>query len=183
MDEAEVNGAIRPETRTLVGSTRLVLLVSEGNPLGIRGVEDLTRPGVRVGVSTHACLAGAWEDVMMKAGVEVAEAANRNVIVRPPGCKYLVSALVAGKIDAGFGWPFLVVEHPKKLDAIPLPPYLEIRRGVTMAVTKGAKNPELALRFIEYAKSQQGQAALQWWEGQAPAMHAVPENGPDKVSE
>lgn len=175
MDQAELGGAIRPETRTLVGSTRLVLLVPKGNPLGIRGVEDLARPGLRVGVSTHACLAGAWEDVMVKAGVDLAEGANKNVVVRPPGCKYLVNALIAGKIDAGFGWPFLVVEHPKELEAIPLPPYLEIRRGVTMAVTKGAKYPDMALRFIEYAKSQQGQAALQWWEGQAPAMHGAPE--------
>ena len=182
MDEAELAGAIRPETRTLVGSTRLVLLVPKGNPLKIHGVEDLARPGVRVGVSTHACLAGAWEDVMVKAGVEVAESANKNVVLRPPGCKYLVSALIAGKIDAGFGWPFLVVKNPKELDAIPLPPYLEIRRGVSMAVTKGAKNPELALRFIEYAKSHQGQAALQWWEGQAPTMRSAPENSSGTAS-
>jgi accessory colonization factor AcfC len=179
MDRAELSGAIRPETRTLVGSSHTVLLVKKANPKGIRGLSDLGRPGVRVVVSTDTCLAGAWEDVVFKAGLDTAEAVSKNVVLRVPGCHFLMQALLEGKADVGLGWPFLAVLHPDKVQWVSLPPELEIRRGVCMAVTKGAKNPELAARFITYAKSRFGQAALAWWEGRAPS----PSQAPQKKSE
>ncbi len=58
LDDGEVRGIVQKGKRRTIGYRTSALLVPAGNPKGIRSVEDMARPGVRVAVSVIDCLKG-----------------------------------------------------------------------------------------------------------------------------
>src|SRR4030042_4183376 len=51
LDDGEIRGIVRRHERRTIACRASAIIVPAGNPKKIRGVEDLARPGVRVGVS------------------------------------------------------------------------------------------------------------------------------------
>ena len=57
-DEAEDIGVLLKGTRRSLGYRRSVIITQCGNPKGLKRLEDLCEPGVRVGTATGGCLKG-----------------------------------------------------------------------------------------------------------------------------
>lgn len=56
------------------------ILVRPGNPKGIKGIKDLTKPGLRILVVQGAGQIGMWEDVAGRTGsVKLVDAVRRNI--------------------------------------------------------------------------------------------------------
>ncbi len=68
------------ESKTMVTYFEPVILVAEGNPLGITGLDDLVRPGVRLGLGNPAAcqLGRISERILAKSGIE-AGAVEKNL--------------------------------------------------------------------------------------------------------
>ena len=93
------------------------LLVRPGNPLGVRGVEDLARPGVRLANRERGAGTRVWLDQALAArGIAKEALAGYGDEVRSHG--EVAEAVAAGKADAGLGLP----ESARQagLDFIPL---------------------------------------------------------------
>jgi len=133
-----------------------VIAVQKGNPKGIRTLADLGRPGVRVGLGDPKAMPAGIiaERILKRAGVW--ERVKRNVVMRAGAIPTLGNALSLRTIDASIIWDAVARQFSEHVDVIPIPPKFNELVIVPVAVTKFAKDPEEARRFVEFATSEEG---------------------------
>ena len=142
--------------------SRYVLVTPKGNPAGIKGIEDLARPGVRVVLAPEASPPGgaAALKILEKAGI--LEAAMKNAATKGSCVQRTMDDIMAGRGDASI--VELRVTRLKdftgKMDVI------DIDEGLfppapltfTVGVMKSAANPVLAQSYVKFLTSAEGQA-------------------------
>ncbi|GFK92688.1 Molybdate-binding protein [Fundidesulfovibrio magnetotacticus] len=142
--------------------TSYVMVTPRGNPAGIRSVEDMARPGVRVVLAPEASPPGgaAAVNLLKKAGVH--DAAMKNCVVRGSCVQRVMDDVIAGRGDVSivelrvtriplFEGRMDVVAIPEAL--FPPPPLT-----FTVGVMKDAKNRALADDYVNFLTSPEGQA-------------------------
>ena len=123
-----------------------VVLARPGNPKGIATLDDLLKPGLKLGIANpdraaigkvvrdHLARAGKWDALAARIDVQhgnVSEAAN---------------AVQIGSRDATFVWDAVAVNYPD-LSVIHLPELAGAIGRVELAVLAESPNPEGASRF------------------------------------
>ena len=141
------------------------ILVHPGNPLKIKRIVDLTRPGVRVMVVQGSGQTGLWEDIVGRFGdVATIRALRRNIVTFEPDTATAHQVWNApGAPDA---WIALYSEHganPTESDAIRLEPGLEIVRDAGIALTIAGEANPVAERFYSFVHSPEGLAIFKRW--------------------
>ena len=116
--------------------------------LGVGGLEDLARPGLRLGVSVIDCLKGLWEDACGRAGL--VEPVRRNISYRANGCIAIVEAVAAGEVDVAFGWTAFRHLAPGRIEVMELPEEVQVKRGTGVALLEFSRRPEEAERFMDF---------------------------------
>ena len=146
-------GVIDPEFFEVVGCVRLSLLVAEGNPLGLEGLEDvLSREGVRLAVGNpEHVTAGvlAWR-VFEEAGLEgvVEELAGEGRIVFADSAAQAAFYVVQGVADAAITFKVFEVLNPGDLDEVYDPVVAGVSAPVIVALP--VERGPLAERLFEY---------------------------------
>jgi len=153
-DEAEDRGLFKAGTRRSLGYRRSVLIVPEGNPRGIRRLEDLAEPDVRVGIAVGGCLKGVWDDVCSKAGI--IEAVRANIVEHADACGTLMGFIHSNKVDVVFGWNAFKNVWPDTCDAVELPWDIQIFRSTAAQVVSYTRNEALSRKLIEFLTSTEG---------------------------
>ena len=83
-----------------VSETHIVMLVAKGNPLAIRTLEDLGRPGLRVGTANaEQSTLGALTDQLLKE-LGLLDRVQANLKVQTPTADLLVNQIQTGSLDA-----------------------------------------------------------------------------------
>ncbi|MCA1906053.1 MAG: substrate-binding domain-containing protein [Desulfarculus sp.] len=142
--------------------TSYVLATPLGNPAGIRSVEDLARPGVRVVLAPEASPPGgaAATALLKKAGI--VDQVERNTVIKGTCVQRVMEDLVSGKGDVSvvelrltrlpaFVDRCEVVAIPESL--FPPPPLT-----FTVGVMKDAQDRALADDYVNYLTSPEAQA-------------------------
>ncbi len=133
-----------------------VLITPRGNPAGIRRLEDLARPGVRVGLGNpRSCAIGVWQEkTLKKAGI--LEAVRANTCMSAKCIPELGNATQHRGIDATIVWSPTAALYLRDVDIIPL----EHRyRGVVrlpVGVLRTSTVPEKALLLKDLLLSPEG---------------------------
>jgi molybdate transport system substrate-binding protein len=119
-----------------------VIITPRGNPANIRKVEDLARPGVRVGLGNpKACAIGLWhEKTFKKAGIW--DAVRKNATMSAKCIPELGNAAQHKLIDATIVWATTAVLYLRDVESIPLAPEY---RGVV-------RLPVAVLRFAKHKR-------------------------------
>lgn len=145
--------------------TRYVLVTPKGNPGGVKGIEDLARPGVRVVLAPEASPPGgaAALKILEKAGIQ--EAALKNAVTKGSCVQRTMDDIVGGK-----GHVSIVELRLTRLPAFAgKVEVLDIDEGLfppgpltfTAGVMKKAANPALAERYVKHLTSAEGQASFE----------------------
>jgi accessory colonization factor AcfC len=153
-DEAEDRGLFKAGTRRSLGYRRSVLVVQEGNPRGIKKLEDLTEPSIRVGIAVGGCLKGVWDDVCSKAGV--IEAVRKNIIEHADACGTLMGLIHSNKVDVVFGWNAFKNVWPDTCDTVELPRDIQIFRSTAAQVVTYTLDEALSRNLIDFLTSPDG---------------------------
>ena len=132
----------RTSERRLIAYRESALIVPAGNPANIKSLADLTRPGVRVGISVIDCLKGLWEDVTGRAGLT--DKVRDNTTFHASGCVAIVEAAAEGVVDAAFGWTAFEHLGDGRIDVIELPPEHRVYRGTGIGMLSFTKQPDRA---------------------------------------
>ncbi|MDG3006702.1 substrate-binding domain-containing protein [Paludisphaera mucosa] len=156
-----------------------VIAVARGNPKGIKGLKDLARPGVRMGVTNPGtAISGNILALMLrKAGVE--REVEANVVKRAAAGRQLAAALVADELDAAFVWNAVVYANREKIEAVDVPAEQRPQEGpesvmahpslgrieldhvrVTIALLDSTAHEESARSFAELVASPEGAAVF-----------------------
>jgi len=155
-DDGEDHGIILGATRRSLGLRESAILVGKGNPHGIRGLRDLLRPGLRIGVSVIDCLKGMWEDICGRE--RIVEKVRANITTHLTGCVAITQAVVEGKVDVGFGWTTFKALSGNRLDVVRLPRNQRVYRSTSAAVMKQSRNAKAAEDFIGFLASDTGKS-------------------------
>ncbi len=156
LDDGEVKGIVRRGQRRTIAYRTTALVVPRGNPAGIRSINDLARPGVRIAISMMDCLKGVWEDVTARLGL--LERIRPNITFRASGCVAIVEAVAEQKVDVAFGWSAFKHLDDARIEIIELPVAQQIMRGTGIGLLSFSKNPERAAAFMDYLTTPEARA-------------------------
>src|SRR5690606_25991771 len=101
-----------------VSQNELVILVQKGNPLKIKSLKDLTRPGLRVGIGHENQCAMGWitQNTFKEGGLQTEVMAN--VTVQTPTGDMLVNQMRSGSLDAAVAYLSNAAGSGEFLDAV-----------------------------------------------------------------
>lgn len=135
------------------------ILVAKGNPKGIRSLEDLLRPGVKVGVGDeNACAIGkTTRKIFENNGHDWAEVA-KGFTYAAPTVNALGEHIEVGSLDAAIVWDGVATGYVDKAQAVPIPLERNVISTVEIAVLSCARHPEAAEKFAAFLSSEPGRA-------------------------
>lgn len=153
-DEAEDRGLLLKGTRKSLGFRRSVIIVQQGNPLGISSLEDLCKAGVRIGIAVGGCLKGMWDDICSKAGLT--EMIRNNIVEHADACGTLMGLIHQDRVDAVFGWNAFKNIWPETCDVVELPRDIQVFRSTAVQVVSYTGDEDLSGRLIDFLTSPEG---------------------------
>ncbi len=159
MDKALKEGLIDPKSVRVICWLTPAIIVPKGNPKGIKSLQDLTKPGIRVGIAApgSVCLGDVAKEILEQTGLW--EKIRPNIVVEAKDCADLAVQLKLGLVDAIIGWDVFVYWYPDTpMDIVPIPPEVLQVRHIPAGVTVFAWDKKEAQRFVNFLASNEGKA-------------------------
>ena len=142
--------------------TSYVMVTPKGNPAGIRTLEDMAKPGIRVVVAPEASPPGgqAVQILLKKAGIQ--EAVMKNAVVQGSCVQRTMDEVIGAKGDVSIVELRVtrMREFAGKLEVVPIPEqfFPPPPLTFTVGVMKNARDRALADAYVEFATSAEGQS-------------------------
>jgi accessory colonization factor AcfC len=147
-------GLLDLSTRASLWDRPAAILVRKGNPLKIRGLEDLARPGVKLLDVTGAGQTGLWEDLAGRRGL--IPAIQRNIALATYNTAEGIAAWRAQpELDAWITFASWYDRLRDEADLVQLPAGERVYRGTPVAVTRRSTNRDRALAFVAFLGSEE----------------------------
>ena len=156
LDDGEIRGIVQRHERRFIACRASAIIVPAGNPKNISGVEDLAKPGVRVGVSVIDCLKGLWEDITGRLGLM--DEIRKNISYYANGCIAIVEAVADNQVDAAFGWTAFKHLEPDRIEVVEMPKEQQVLRGTGVGMLSFAKDTESARKFMDFLTTPEARA-------------------------
>lgn len=158
---AKRKGLVDPSTEVRVVYLIPAINVQRGNPKNIRGLEDLARPGLRVGIARPetVCVGLYAAEALEARGLS--DAVRPNIVNQAESCEKTAQMISLGLVDAVLGWGVFEEWDPARVETVYYPPDEVTRIGyLPAAVSAFPREPELARAFLAYLVSPEGQAVF-----------------------
>jgi len=146
-----------------VASLRIVIIVPKGNPKGIKALEDLAKPGLRLGIGDKRFSTSGQIVKHMLKTVPYGNDILANVRVETKGHQQRCNDVVLGTIDASIVWGAVAHLYRDRLDTIPIPmQYVDAITSatykkadvrhvkVTVGIVSSAEDRPAVRRFYDY---------------------------------
>jgi molybdate transport system substrate-binding protein len=140
------------EDNVNVGFVAPVLVVQKGNPKGIKSIEDLTRPGLKVALTDpqYSTCGEMVFALLEKKGIK--DAVMKNVENRlTKGHSNIGTFIKTQAIDAGIMWNGVAHTFKDSLDIVKTPYEYDVETRVHIMSLSYSKHPELLKQFMEFA--------------------------------
>ena len=134
---------------------QLVIAVPKGNPKGINGLSDLTRPGVKVALCAEAVPCGAAAKRALTAA-----RVKLTPVTLEQDVKSALSKVKLGEVDAALVYRTDAKAAPSDVDGVEFPESSGAINEYPIIVVKNARNPAGARAFVAYVLSGKGKAVL-----------------------
>lgn len=136
------------------------ILVRNGNPKKIKGFKDLANPNMKVLVTHGAGQVGMWEDIAGRTGnIQLTKSFRKNIAMYAPNTGVAKKTWVDDQsYDAWLVFNIWGVSNPEIGQIVPIEPELVIYRDMGVALTKHSLQNKDAEKFLEFLKSQKGNA-------------------------
>ena len=147
----------------VAGSDRIVaylvpaIITPAGNPAGIASLEDLTQPGVRVGIGNPETVCLGLYAVELLERSELLPGVFANVVTFGASCSKTANLASMGQVDAILGWRVFHHWNPSRMEYVPIAPERIPRISyIPISIPTCTKDIELSRRFIEFVLSEKG---------------------------
>lgn len=168
MDAAVQAGRVAASAAQVFAQNRLVVIFPAGNPGGIKTLQDLARPGLKLVLADKSVPIGQYAlDFLDKAsgsaGFSPDFGANvlKNVVSYEENVKAVVTKISLGEADAGIVYSTdVTVSAASHLGRIAIPDALNVTASYPIAALKDSPNPVLAQALVDLVLSTDGQAIL-----------------------
>jgi molybdate transport system substrate-binding protein len=136
-------------------SNLLQIVVEKGNPKGVKGLDDLANPDLKVVLAAPEVPAGKYAaQILGKAGVTVKPVSQEDNV------KAVVTKVSLGEADAGIVYVTDVTAGGDKVEGVEIPETQNVLATYPIATVKASKNADEAQKFMDLVLSDQGQQVL-----------------------
>lgn len=179
MAKAERKGVIDPASAKILAYLVPVIAVRKGNPLNIRSLADLARPGLKIGIANpEAVCVGLYAVEILSYNNLLADV-GKNIIVNVESCEKTATLISLKTVDAVIGWDVFHEWDPDNIDVVYLEPAQLPRLAyIPAAISAFAADKANARKFIDYLVSTDGQEIFEKW-GYITTEAAAREFAPD----
>ncbi|MEN6439019.1 MAG: molybdate ABC transporter substrate-binding protein, partial [Syntrophobacter sp.] len=162
MDRAKKRNSVEGASIRNIAYVAPCINTQKGNSMNIRGLKDLTRPGLRIAIGNPQIVyVGALAVEMVEKNLSPDEKAafRKNVVTYAEDFNKLSTMLVLKQVDAVIGMHFMEGWYPDKVATVKFKPAEVLRIGSAQAavITYSTKKTE-AGRFIDFLASTDAQA-------------------------
>jgi molybdate transport system substrate-binding protein len=128
--------------------------VQKGNPLNIKGLKDLTQPGVKIAIGNPETVyigGVAVEIIEMNLTPDEKASLRKNIMTYGKNLSQLTSLLVLKQVDAIIGFTYLSGWYPEKVETVKFKPNEVARIGAGQAgIFAYSANKNEAQEFIDF---------------------------------
>jgi molybdate transport system substrate-binding protein len=136
-------------------SNLLAIVVEKGNPKGVKGLDDLASPDLKVVLAAEEVPAGKYaKQVLDQAGVAVKPVSQEDNV------KAVVTKVSLGEADAGIVYVTDVTAGGDKVEGVDIPQDQNVTATYPIATVKASKAQVKAQAFMDLVLSDQGQQVL-----------------------
>jgi molybdate transport system substrate-binding protein len=137
-------------------TNRMQIVVEPGNPRGVTGVANLASDELTVIACAPAAPCGRYAgQILDNAGVTVTfKSFEENV-------RAVMAKVTLGEADAGIVYATDVISAGADVEGVEIPADVNVVADYPIAVTQQAADPEAARKFVEFVRSDTGQAILE----------------------
>ena len=155
MEQAKQKGYITSDK--LAGYFDPVLLVQKGNPKGIRGLADLAKPEIKVGLGEpDACAVGVAAKQALDAA-KLTAVVDKNVTVRANNVNELGNYVKLKSLDVAIVWNLTALQVAADCDSIKLPAGSYKPSAIPVGLLKFTEHQPEAQAFIDLLTGPEGQ--------------------------
>jgi len=122
MELAKREKLVVPETEKIVVYLIPAINVPADNPKKIERLEDLGKPGVRVGIARPDTVCVGLYAVMVLTHNKLADQVKPNIVTHAESCEKTAQLVALGTVDAVLGWRVFQYWNPEKIKTIMLTP-------------------------------------------------------------
>jgi molybdate transport system substrate-binding protein len=134
----------------------LQIVVEQGNPRDVDGLEDLARGDLKVVLAAQEVPAGKYaRQALDKAGVTVAPVSLEDNV------KAVVSKVALGEADAGIVYVTDVTGGGDKVEAVDIPDDHNVSATYPIAVVRASRSQQKAQAFMDLVRSAEGRRVLE----------------------
>lgn len=167
MDALVAQDFVAAEAPQMFLTNRLVVILPKDNPAGIKSLEDLGDPGLKLVLAAEEVPAGRYARQILGSlnalyGADYADRVLANLVSNEDNIRQAVTKVQLGEADASIVYLSDAVAAPELL-RITIPAEVNVIAEYPIAPLVESANPELAETFIAYVLSPAGQASLEKW--------------------
>jgi molybdate transport system substrate-binding protein len=158
---ASADTANMDKVADLVGTPRnfagnqLQIVVEQGNPKGVKGLDDLANPDLKVVLAAPDVPAGRYAaESLARAGVSVEPVSQEDNV------KAVVTKVSLGEADAGIVYVTDVAAGGDKVEGVGIPEELNVLATYPIATVKASKAQDQAQAFMDQVLGAEGQQVL-----------------------
>jgi molybdate transport system substrate-binding protein len=136
-------------------SNQLQIVVEKGNPKGVKGLDDLANPDLKVVLAAPDVPAGKYAaQILGKANVTVKPVSEEDNV------KAVVTKVSLGEADAGIVYVTDVTAGGDKVEGVDIPEAQNVTATYPIATVKASKAQDKAQAFMDLVLSAEGQQVL-----------------------
>jgi molybdate transport system substrate-binding protein len=136
-------------------SNQLQVVVEQGNPKGVQGLDDLANPDLKVVLAAPEVPAGKYAaEALAKADVTVKPVSEEDNV------KAVVTKVSLGEADAGIVYVTDVTAGGDKVEGVDISEELNVLATYPIATVKASQHADQAQAFMDLVLSAEGQQVL-----------------------
>lgn len=152
--QAVIDAGLAGDAAILATNT-LELVTPAGNPAGITGLDDLTRPELRVALCDASVPCGAASTTLLERHGVAASADTLESDVTA-----VVTKVMLGEVDAALVYRTDVIRAGDAVEGIEVPGAASVVTRSRIAAMTDASDPDAAAAFVSFATGADGRAVL-----------------------
>ncbi len=138
------------------------ILVQKGNPKNISGLDDILRPGLKLGLGDpNACAIGRTSRQILEKNNINWEEIKKHVSYLSLTVNELGMQIQAKSLDAVIVWDAMARYYGEYGDEVPIAPEKNLVSTVDIGVLKFTRNRKLAEKFVDFITSERGRIVFE----------------------
>ncbi len=168
MANAIESGRVAMGAPAIFARNRLVVAIPADNHAAIESLQDLARPGIKLVLAAEAVPAGQYAlEFLAKASATAEYTAaysptvRSNVVSYEANVRSVLTKIALGEADAGIVYASDAPPSNAQVATLAIPDALNVLAEYPIAVVVDSAYPEAAQAFVDYVRSDAGQATLE----------------------